>query len=252
MRKKKPMGSAWDEFVAHWNTATHAEKLALAENHQVTYDTAKHWISEAGQARPKIAAARGTLTTEELLDTRPSVNLDFVSFDLETSNLKADFSLVLCACIKPFGQPVKVFRADSYPTWKTDRANDKPIVEAVSEELRKHAIVVTHYGSGFDVPYLRAKLVKYNLDPLPPMFAVDSYQIARQNFQVSSRRLKNLAEYFEIGDKTAVDGDHWVRAAYDADPEALNYIVEHNIIDVQVLEKLACLSFPYLRSIRRL
>ena len=180
------------------------------------------------------------------------MNLDFVSFDLETSNLKADFSLVLCACIKPFGQPVKVFRADNYPTWKTDRANDKPIVEAVSEELRKHAIVVTHYGSGFDVPYLRAKLVKYNLDPLPPMFAVDSYQIARQNFQVSSRRLKNLAEYFEIGDKTAVDGDHWVRAAYDADPEALNYIVEHNIIDVQVLEKLACLSFPYLRSIRRL
>ena len=56
MRKKKPMGSAWDEFVARWNTATHAEKLALAENYQVTYDTAKHWISEAGQARPKIAA----------------------------------------------------------------------------------------------------------------------------------------------------------------------------------------------------
>jgi histidinol phosphatase-like enzyme len=84
------------------------------------------------------------------------------------------------------------------------------------------------------------------------MFAVDSWRIARDNFQVSSRRLKNLAEFFEIGNKEGVEGGLWMAAAYDGSKEAMDKIVEHNVIDVEVLEKLACLSFPYLKFIRRL
>lgn len=214
----------------------------------------KHWISDSGSTRKveKPPEQRGTITESELLAMRPSTAMDFVCLDLETSNLDADFSILLTACIKPFGKPALVFRADAYPSWATNRADDKAITKAIADELRKHAVVITHYGTKFDVPFLRAKLVKHGLEPLPPMFAIDSWRIAKDNFKVSSRRLKTLAEYFQIGTKDGVEGGLWMKAAYEGNTEAMNQIVEHNVVDVDVLEKLACISFPYLKFIRRL
>jgi uncharacterized protein YprB with RNaseH-like and TPR domain len=192
------------------------------------------------------------MSIEELLATRPSVKLDFVTFDLETSNLRADFSVVLTAVIKPFGQEPITFRADDYPAWKKNRSDDKGIISDIAEELRKHAIVITHYGSKFDLPFLRAKMVKHSLDPLPQMFAVDSYKIAKANFQVSSRRLQNLSRFFDLGEKSSVEGDLWMQAAYDGSAEAMDKILEHNVQDCNLLEKLAAISFPYLKSIPKL
>jgi uncharacterized protein YprB with RNaseH-like and TPR domain len=251
--KRKPEGSAWDEFVDAWYAQDHSGKVALAESFGVTYDTARHWVSDAGVTRKHVKSPpKMVVTVPELLEMRPSVHLDFVCFDLETSNFEADFSVILCATIKPYGLPPIVFRADHYPEWETNRADDYRITRAIAEELRKHAIVVSHYGQGFDIPFLRAKMVKHGLDPLPQMFGVDSWRIAQKNFKVSSRRLKNLAQYFDIGEKDTVEGRLWMEAAYNGSREAMDRVVEHNIKDVEILEKLACISFPYLKSIPKL
>ena len=105
--KKKPEGKEWEEFIREWNATDHAGKVALAMKYGVRYDTAKHWVSDALCAKPKpkkIEDLDMTMSLEELLNSRPSVNLDFVSFDLESSNLNADFSVFLTAVIKPFGK----------------------------------------------------------------------------------------------------------------------------------------------------
>ena len=255
--RKKPAGDEWLRFVTTWQAVDHDGKVKLCDQYGVTYDTGKHWYSE-GDTTPKeegdeeVPVVR--LTIEDLLAMRSAINLDFVSFDLESSNLKADFSILLSAVIKPFGLPPVVFRADSYPTWSTQRANDKQIVTDIAQELTKHAIILTHYGStgNFDIPFLQAKLVHHGLPPLPPLFGVDTFRIAKRNFQVSSRRLKSLASFFDLGGKEAVDGQLWVDAAYNGSREAMDKIVKHNIIDCEILEKLGCLTFPYLRSIPRL
>ena len=251
--KKKPEGKDWDDLVESWYMVDHNGKVAMAISYGVTYETARHWISDSGATQKQVSTEpRMTMTVPELLALRPSVNLDFVCFDIETSNLNADFSILMTACIKPYGRETIVFRADDYPEWKKERANDYRIVKAVAEELRKHAIVVAHFGSGFDIPYLRAKMTKHGLEPLPQMFGIDSWRIAKQNFKVSSRRLKNLADYFDIGEKELVEGGLWMKAAYNGSREAMDKIVEHNIKDVEILEKLACISFLYLRSIPKL
>jgi len=192
------------------------------------------------------------VTVDELLTLRPAKELDFISFDIETSNLNADFSILMTACIKPYGKDTIVFRADNYPEWEKDRANDYRITVDVSNELKKHAVVITHYGQYFDIPFLRAKMQKHGLDPLPLMYGIDTWRIAKNNFKVSSRRLKNLGTYFDIGDKEGVEGNLWMEAAYNGSKEAMDKIVEHNVIDVEVLEKLACISFQYLKAIPKL
>lgn len=252
--RKRPEGDEFKDFCEQWDEEDHDGKIALANLYKVTYDTAKHWRSEGGiPTRNRVKPEeRMTVTESELLAMRPAVNLDFVCFDLETSNLNADFSILLTAAIKPYGLPAIVFRADEYPTWENNRADDSLLTFDIAEELKRHAIVIGHYSQKFDIPFLRAKMTKHGLEPLPLMFGIDTWRIAKNNFKVSSRRLKNLANYFDIGEKEGVEGGLWMRAAYDGSKEAMDAIVQHNIVDVEVLEKLACISFQYLKSIPKL
>ena len=180
--------------------------------------------------------------------------LDFVGFDLETTNLSADFSVILSACIKPFGKYPIVFRADEYnKEWFTgDRKNDKNITRAIIKELSKHAIVMGHYMTGFDIPYLNAKTVKYQLPALPNLFVLDTYNLARKNIKISRRRLDALAGYFFGGKKSAVEGELWMKAGIDGDKEALDAIVKHNIQDVILLERLAQSLFMFMKSMRQM
>jgi len=256
----KPIGEEYIEFSKEYDSCSHTAKLEMAERYGISYDTLRHWklqgdttpkqlpLPEPEEPRPM------RITIEQLLKMETAVNLDFACFDLESSNLNADFSIMLSAVVKPFGREPIVFRGDNYPSWKQSRTNDSYIVRDVAEELGKHAIIVTHYGSSgaFDLPYLRAKMVHHGIAPMPTMFGVDTYRIAKANFKVSSRRLQNLVSYFDIGDKGGVEGALWMEAAYDGTKKAMDEIVEHNIIDVLVLEKLACVTFPYLKSIPRL
>lgn len=256
MQRKKPEGELWERLVKTWNSSNHEGKMNLVKEFNTTYGTMKHWLSDSGFANNgegrKPEELKGNLNVADIIALKPAVELDFVCFDLETSNLKADFSVTLTGCIKPFGKEAKIFRADNYKTWEKNRADDSHIITDISNELRKHAVVVTHYGTGFDIPFLRAKMVKHGLEPLPPMFALDSYLVAKANFQVGSRKLSSLAAYFDLGEKTEVEGGLWMKAAYDGDKKAMDLIVDHNVQDCIILEKLACLSFPFLKSIRRL
>jgi len=250
-KRKKPSNNQLKDWCERWSKLDHEGKIELCEEYEITYETGRHWFSDSSfDYKPEENKMK--YTEDELLDLHMPMKLDFVSFDIETSNLNADFSILLSAVILPFGEAPIVFRADDYPEWKTDRANDRSITKAISDELRQHAIVITHYGLYFDTPFLRAKMLRHRLAPLPQMFAIDSWSIAKKSFKVSSRRLKNLAEYFEVGNKEGVEGALWMEAAYNGSKEALDKIVEHNIIDCRVLEKLAAISFPYLKSIPKL
>jgi uncharacterized protein YprB with RNaseH-like and TPR domain len=253
MKRKRPSGSEWELFVKEWHESSHEDKVRLCDKYDITYDIGKHWLSDTGNGNPHpVDKPKMLVTQDELLAGKFATKLDFVSFDIETSNLNADFSVLLSACIKPFGQETIVFRADNYSTWKSNRANDTMILKDIVAELRQHAIVITHYGRKFDIPFIRAKMVKAGMEPLPLMFGIDSWRIAKDNFKVASRKLVNLAEFFQIGTKGGVEGNLWMAAAYDGSKEAMDEIVEHNIVDVKVLERLACVSFPYLKSIPRL
>ena len=258
--KKKPEGKDFEVFVEEWYANDHTGKVALVEKeYNVSYDTAKHWVSEAGVARkhiteePKEEPNEIDSTIKEVLSIPTRTQLDFVCFDLETSELKADFSALLSAVIKPFGKKGIVFRADNYQNWKEGRrADDLEICTDITRELARHAVVVTHYGTGFDMRYIRAKAMKHGLPALPPMFAVDTYYIAKMNMMVSRRRLDALCKYLSLGLKSVVEGATWVDAALNGSEEAMNEIVRHNVQDCILLEQLATIMFPYLRNIKRL
>ncbi len=255
MLRKKPIGVDWTTFSTTWAHADHKGRIALAHEKGVSLDVAKHWISEGNTdpvTPPETRAMPPEDIRDEILSLPEKVQLDFVCLDIETNNLKADFGIILTCVIKPFGQAPITFRGDNYPSWWDCRDNDSAITHDIVKELCRHAIVITHYGRKFDVPFLRAKMSRYGLPNLPPMFGIDTWRIAKDNYCVGSRRLEALSNYFQFGAKSAVEGGLWNKAVLAGDPTAMDAIVAHNIQDTVLLEKLASVCFPFLKAIPRL
>jgi uncharacterized protein YprB with RNaseH-like and TPR domain len=161
------------------------------------------------------------------------------TFDLETTSLNADFGVLLCAVIKPsHGKPI-IFRADELnKQWDTKRSNDKAIVQAVASELTKYDCWLAHNGLRFDVPFLRTRIARWKLPPLPDSKLIDPVQLARNKLKLSYNSLERIAGFLGVNHKTVVDGDLWLRAALDGDRKAMNYIVDHCVKDVSMLEDI--------------
>jgi len=53
-QSKKPTGAEWEHFVDLWYNLDHDGKVALASKKEVTYDTAKHWVSNSGSTRKQV------------------------------------------------------------------------------------------------------------------------------------------------------------------------------------------------------
>lgn len=54
MKRKRPEGESWYQFVDAWHSTDHDGKVFLADKWGVGYDTAKHWISDTGSARKEV------------------------------------------------------------------------------------------------------------------------------------------------------------------------------------------------------
>jgi uncharacterized protein YprB with RNaseH-like and TPR domain len=160
-------------------------------------------------------------------------------FDLETTNLCADFGVVLCGVVKPaHGKPL-VFRADQLnKNWKTGRSDDSAVVKAIVDELSSHDIWVAHNGARFDVPFLRTRLLRWGLGALPSAKLIDPVFLARNKLRMSFNSLSQVANLLGCNNKTEVQPEVWLKAALDGDKKSMDYIVAHCVADVDVLEQV--------------
>lgn len=168
-------------------------------------------------------------------------------FDLETSNLSADYGIVLCGVIKPiFSDQLTILRWDEQVTFRQRPWEDRQLVVALRDTLETYDIIVSYNGKLFDVPFLNARLLYYNERTLKLMKHIDLYQIARWKFKLSRNSLENFAEFLKVEHrKTKIDGNLWVKALVGASAhgkqsagrEAMDDIVDHCVKDVLVLEE---------------
>jgi len=63
-------------------------------------------------------------------------------FDIETSNLNADYGILLCAVIKPLEKKPIALRLDETKRYKVDKADDSELVEQIRKELQNYDIIV--------------------------------------------------------------------------------------------------------------
>ena len=163
-------------------------------------------------------------------------------FDIETSHLHPPFGVILLACVKDLGgAEVETFRIDKRPYKGSRRSDDSKVVGALIERLSRAEIVIAHNGLFFDRKFLNARGLKIGRILNPRGKLIDPVLIFRKYFHLGrgQNTLDGIADFLECAtEKTRLLPHVWVRAAIDRDREALDYIQEHCIKDVLLLEEV--------------
>jgi uncharacterized protein YprB with RNaseH-like and TPR domain len=171
-------------------------------------------------------------------------------WDIEATNLDANFGYILCIGYKFLGDKnVKLIKIRDFKEHKKDPTNDKKVIEKFMEILKEADMIVTHYGSKYDYPFLQSRALFWGLPPIPPITHFDTWRVCKDRLKLTSNKLDVISKILPIPKKnkkkkTEVEGYHWIKGAV-GDIKSLKYIEHHCKMDIEVLEQV----YLYLRTI---
>lgn len=183
------------------------------------------------KARAKVLAGVGD---NRWLD---GVRIGFL--DIETSNLKATVGIML-------SWSLKLREGEVLNDWITrDEAierekQDQRIVQSLMDALDQVDMVVTYYGTGFDIPFIRSRALYWGIEDClghGDKHHLDLYYVARNKLKLHSNRLAVVTEFLGIEGKTKLPPETWNQARLGY-ADAMEYVVEHNDEDVLILERV--------------
>ena len=130
------------------------------------------------------------------------------------------------------------------------KENDKDIIEKLVYYLDQADIVVAHNGGRFDVPQVRARALVHGIKPFSPVKVVDTYRVAKTQFNFPSNSLEYLCNVLDLPVKK---GQHKKFAGFTlwweclkGNDEAWLELKEYNILDVIALEHLYLQMLPWM------
>ncbi len=182
--------------------------------------------------------------------------------DIEAGNLHADFGIMLSWSIKTSGEDNIVYDHITKEDLE-DGKYDARLMESLIDTLWEFDRVITHYGNAnrFDMPFVRARYLwllsrkLYSGERMPgygEMYQSDTYTMAKKLLAISSRRQNVIANTIQgIDVKTPIDRDQWLAIQYGNNKQrkaAIEYIVEHNIKDVEQLDENYLRLLPFVNE----
>lgn len=176
--------------------------------------------------------------------------------DIEASNLKANFGIVLTWAIKD-GQSDYIYydNITNKDVTKFPESEDKRILETCVDTMQEFDRIVTHYGGDFqyDTPYLRTRclMMGVRFPHHGEVYHADTFAIAKKKLSLSSRRQDIIAEaLFKDTIKSRIDSAAW-RGAVRGDTKCIKEVLDHNFRDVIELEKNFLKMKPFIKLTRK-
>ena len=158
--------------------------------------------------------------------------------DIETSNLKANYGIMLTYAIKERGTN-KIYHSTITKKEIDDGTLDKRLVRECIRDMKEFDVVMGYYSTKFDIPFIRTRAMYWDIDF--PMYGElqhkDVWYMVRAKMCLHSNRLEAACKHLGIAGKTHIESIHWIRAL-SGDKKSIDYILDHNKKDVIILEKL--------------
>ena len=171
--------------------------------------------------------------------------------DIEATGLRGDFGVILCVVIKEFGRNrTKLFKIDLEAEDLLE--SEKQMLVQVNDYLKTFDGVIGYYSSRYDIPMLRTRSYYHGIEPLPKIKSLDIWYSVKRVVNTTSRRLERVGDLMRINanrnlpEKSKIDINEWIRVLNSRDPQSLNYICEHCIADVDLLEGVTNELRPFL------
>lgn len=158
--------------------------------------------------------------------------------DIEAGGLKANFDYMLTYCIKTRGK-------EEYKTGVIDVKDirqfkfDKNLIKQLINDISDYDVIVTYYGTRYDIPFIRTRALHWKHDF--PQFGFiqhkDVYYMVKSKLCLHRNSLDAATNFLGIKGKNHLDGMIWNKAEH-GDTKSLDYVLDHNIRDCVILEKL--------------
>lgn len=155
--------------------------------------------------------------------------------DIETTSMKGDSGMVIVIGVLGDGGPELIFSGNP--------EDERKALEWLKGKLEGCDLVVTWYGSGFDIPYLLTRAVLHGVDlsKLAEIPMLDMYHWAKANLLMTSYKLTSVARFLGVWDAGDFSGPDvltlfklWERG----DDKTADLIVQHCKEDVILLKKV--------------
>ena len=146
---------------------------------------------------------------------------------------------VICICWKWEGQS-KIHSL----SW--DNGDDKQLIKGFLKEVIKADEIIAHNGDHFDFPWFKGQLAKYDLGSFPEVKTIDTYQIAKRNFNYNNYSLDYLSNLWFEKRKIKTGFDLWIRVM-NGQKKALKEMVTYCKRDVELQEMVWNKLVPYYK-----
>lgn len=159
-------------------------------------------------------------------------------YDIESSNLTASFGIVLSYCI--LSEDGELIKRVITPEELRSGEFDKELLKDFCIKVRQFDRIVGWYSGKFDAPFLRTRCIYHGLDF--PLFKeikhTDAYLISKYKLKMHSNRLEAVANFFNIPAKGhRLTPEVWLKCL-SGNTEALDFVLTHNIEDVETLRNV--------------
>jgi DNA polymerase elongation subunit (family B) len=168
-------------------------------------------------------------------------------FDIEASNLKADFGFMISWYILD-GDGKYHGRTITPREVLCDDPPDKELLKELVDCFNSFDVIYTYYGTGFDLPFVRTRsiIAGVKFPYYGSLKHKDTFYIIKNKFNMSRRSLENACQVL-LGrtNKTHWMGKHWTGAVQGKE-DSLRYIDDHCRKDVKDLKDLTELAIDYV------
>lgn len=127
--------------------------------------------------------------------------------------------------------------------------DDSRIMRKLWETMNEADVIVGHNSNKFDIPIINTRFIVNDIPPPSPYRKVDTLQLAKRHFKFNWNKLDYLNRTLS-GDKKAPTGgmETWKRCL-QGDPVALDKMMQYNLQDVVLQEKLFIKLRPYVTGL---
>lgn len=134
--------------------------------------------------------------------------------------------------------------------YKSNKEDDRIIVESLWKLLDEADIVIAHNGKKFDVRKINTRFIAHGMKPPSSYKVVDTLTIARSRFGFTSNRLDYLGEYLGVGRKLETGGfDKLHKPIIEKKcKKTWKLMIDYNIQDIELLEKVYRKLAPWAKN----
>ena len=162
-------------------------------------------------------------------------------FDLETTDLKADFGRLLCGSVLSYpSMQMQSFRIDEEHGETV--ADDGTLAVAIRNEIERHHISAGYFSKGFDVSFLNTRLMVKGHRKMTPMLHIDPIWFYKgwRGLKFRSSSMKVVAKVLGLEEtKMDVPDEVWIDARH-GDKGSLDILVDRCESDVRITMDIIC------------